>query len=194
MSARVVCTAVLLLAGCRFGGPSGSATSLTEPFEAAVPASDASGDAGQISLDGGPSEQADADLPDADADAAELDSGEDGAVIDSGSACVAGSVAGCDPVRGTGCTPGLSQCVVDREAVSPSGRCVFSAAQLSLACEEGPISSTCPMLFGCVQGQCHKYCYCDADCDSGDSCAEASDHGASAQIGLCLTTHPVLDP
>ena len=187
---KVQLALLVLLSGCRFGGPTGSATALVEPTGDG--GSEVSDEAGSDVLDDDPSMrdelEEDSSSPDQSIPVDQHDggSGSDGGSLD-GELCVPHTVPGCDPVSGQGCTQGINQCVVDRNATTPSGRCVFSPTQPSTGtCTEDDFQSTCPFLFSCIQGECRKYCYCDEDCDSGDSCSDSNERGAAAIFKLCV--------
>ena len=197
MSPATSClTLTLLLVGCRFGGPEGDATSLVEPdrktdgassdadagFDDSEDPGPDDGDDGETTTDSGPRDAARPHPPD----------GGDG-IMDSGEEDLCEpltSVPGCDPVRGTGCTEGINQCVVEHGAAAPTGRCVFSTVSVGATCEQNDLSSTCPFLFTCVGGECRKYCYCDDDCPAGDSCDDSNEQGAAAVFKLCVAARP----
>lgn len=179
--------AFLLTSACRFGGLSGNAVELVDP---AV-------DGGTGLLDDEGSDRA------APADPAEVgnegdpgaagdgDSTDDGPGDNGSDQCTQSSpVPGCDPVKGTNCTMGINQCVVDPDSATPAGRCVFPSAALPMGCDENVLYTTCPSGFTCKQGECRKYCYCDTDCDQGDTCSESSGQGGSDVFKLCMNTRP----
>lgn len=185
---------LVLLAGCRFGGPTGDPTALVEidagDDEVRLDASDdgfgePSPGAPDLTGDGSAGDGDDDDDGGTDGDSGTVDGG----AVDGGQ-CSPAPVAGCDPVSGMGCTEGINQCVVDRGAPSPAGRCIFSSPQLGATCSEDELSSTCPFLFTCIRGACRKYCYCDDDCDLGDTCGESNEQGAQAIFKLCVGTRP----
>jgi hypothetical protein len=158
-----------LTPACRFGGLEGDAIELIELVEA----EDAGEDSDALPPLAPPSS------PNYDDDA--------GA---GGGACGPASVLGCDPVRGTSCTPGFNQCVVDPSSPMPAGRCVLSVGSLGGPCDENGLYSTCPPSLTCVQGVCRKYCYCDADCDAGSSCSEPTGQGTAEVFKLCAAVAP----
>jgi hypothetical protein len=90
----------------------------------------------------------------------------------------------CDPVSGEGCLP-LMQCLVDPASSTPAAYCVFSGLLLDVSCVQDELSTNCPPQYTCVQGECRKYCYCDADCDDGAACADPSAEGGSDAFKLC---------
>lgn len=168
----------VLLSACRFGGPSGSALELEEPRSDAAIVED------ETEVD----EAEDPSLPtDSPSDPEPSTPLSDAGVP--GGECGRTNVPGCDPVRGTNCTPGINQCIIDRASTVPAGRCVFQGQPLDASCDENDLFATCPPLFTCQQGTCRKYCYCDSDCDPGDSCNEPA-QGGSGVFKVCESTRP----
>ncbi len=171
---NLVRMAPLLVAGCRFGGLGGSAIERIEPaVDGGLPLDDGSDDPGPSS----PEETGDGDE-------AAVGDGDDSSDVCESPA----EVPGCDPVKGINCTPGINQCVVDPEATMAAGRCVFPSAPSAMGCEENGLYTTCPTGFTCKQRECRKYCYCDTDCDQGDTCSEPSEQGSSDLFKLCMNT------
>jgi hypothetical protein len=182
MKMKFVSAAALLLlsAACRFGGPSGTATDLVEPVD----------DSG-LADSGVESDFEPSTAPPTSPPASSLPVPSAGDAGTTTSTCAPPSaVPGCDPVQGTNCAQGVSQCVVDPGATEPAGRCVFSSAPAASRCDENGLYSTCPPAFTCKAGECRKYCYCDSDCDHGDTCSEPSGQGSATLFKLCMETRP----
>ncbi|MFT3922192.1 MAG: hypothetical protein QM778_06630 [Myxococcales bacterium] len=177
----------LVLAGCRFGGSGGDALALVEPQQ----------DAGRDGAVLEPSEPEadgddDPDPEDPVHDASKPEPRSDGAVADASSRddagqpeqCVPAAVTGCDPVRNTGCTAGVTQCTLDPQASPLTGRCVFSGLPAT-PCGESALSTTCPPQQTCVAGACRTYCFCDSDCAAGERCNEGIAGAAARGVSLC---------
>jgi hypothetical protein len=190
---RLALTFVLSLLGCRFGGAEGDALELVEPWvnaeldagDSAAPSEDEP-DPPRLptpAIDSGapPSSNADGDAA-TDAEVA-LDAGE-------ALECRAPTFTGCDPVRNTGCSPGLTQCVAVPTAVSPTGQCVLSGVTAETPCSESPFSTSCPPQHGCVGGRCSKYCACDSDCPASATCSEALQDGGASDVRACNEVQP----
>jgi hypothetical protein len=209
--------ATLLSAACRFVGPQDSPTELIEvetgvpeagrkvdasaEEEGSEPRTDARvPDRGTVDARVAPIDAASADAATADsgtADSGTADSGTaDSATMPrnaasarpdaSAASCDPPPDLACDPVSGEGCLP-LMQCLVVPGSSDPAAYCVLSGIQLDVTCTQGGLSTDCPPQHTCVMGQCRKYCYCDADCDSGAACKDPSGEG-SIRFKLCEQT------
>jgi hypothetical protein len=155
---------VLVLAGCRFGGPSG----LPE-----APGGDAAPAGAEVAavIDLAP--------PPVESDGGSA-AGPDLAGVEAPpSACGAPfTPAVCDPVCNTGC-PALSRC--DVGAMPMTGTCVgiwISAEGTS--CFKGSGTDACAPKLTCLSGRCRRLCYRDADCGAGTCCKETVFAGATA--------------
>ena len=162
------------LSACRFGGPTGGALELEESFDDALVGDGGTEDGGDVVSPSSP----EAPAPLQPQETPPVEAGV-------GGQCGQASVPGCNPVHGTSCTPGLSQCIVDHASPTPAGRCVFPSQPLDVGCDENELFTTCPPLFACLTGECRKYCYCAADCDAGDSCSEPAGQGSAALFKVC---------
>jgi hypothetical protein len=164
--------------------------------DAQPPASDsAAGDAGagDSAADDSATDSAAGDSGSSDSGAAVQDaamSAQDGATQARPDASVAScdppADLACDPVSGEGCLL-FMQCLADPGSSAPAAYCVFGGLQLEMTCTEDALSTDCPPLHTCVMGHCRKYCYCDADCDSGAACVDPSGAG-STRFRVCGQT------
>ncbi len=178
MRANILAGLWLLTTACRFGGPSGTATEVTDPVEA--------GEDGSAEEDREDARDED-DVSPPPSVGFPPDSVDDEPAF---GACGPATVPGCDPVRGTNCAPGISQCIADPGAAEPAGRCVFPGMATAAGCDENGLFTTCPPLFTCKAGACRKYCYCDSDCPPGDTCSESSGQDNTGLFKLCLAARP----
>ena len=90
----------------------------------------------------------------------------------------------CDPVHNTGCAL-LTQCALVPEEATPTGRCVFWTLALEATCSADLLSDTCDETTTCLDGQCRKPCYCDADCAAGQCCRSDAKLVPGGAIKLC---------
>jgi hypothetical protein len=178
----------VLLSACRFGGPGGDALALVEPrrdggsdaagLEPAPPVGDGDGEPAPDA----PLDASEPPLVTEDASVSAADASDDASAAEQ---CNRPAPTGCDPVHNTGCTAGVTQCVLDPESSAPAGRCVFSGPA-ETGCTESALSTTCPAQHTCRAGACRKYCFCDADCEPGESCSEPIDGAQASFVRLCV--------
>ena len=179
MTKHVSLLVMMLSAACRLGGPEGSPTALTEPApDAPVEEPDDDEDDAVTADPPAPGPEPSAPPP------ATVDAATPAAPGAPSTSCQAPANLECDPVSGEGCFP-LMQCVVDPTSTKPAAYCLFSGLLLDVTCLQDDISTNCPPQFTCVMGECRKYCYCDADCDDGAPCSDASGEGGSDAFKIC---------
>ena len=202
--ARASVTLIALLSGaCRFAGPEDHPAILSDvdpdlPKEEPESEDDADEGSGPL-IDARAPARFTGDARTAPADAAVLDAAtaiRDGSAAardaategrpDSSASCDPPPDLACDPVSGEGCLL-LMQCLVAPGSSEPAATCVFGGVQLDVTCTQDAVSTDCPSQHTCVMGACRKYCYCDADCESGASCTEPSGEG-SPRFRLCEQT------
>ena len=176
---------LLVLLGCRTGGPSADPLAYVET---AVDATDATQGAPAPADDGSALDDSFTPSPDDamnptsdDAGSSAADGGGvgDGAAGDApvGSACMP-TVAVCDPVHNTGCNP-LQQCDVDSQnttASKPTGLCVFPGGGSVDAspCTATFVNESCAPKSTCVSATCRLLCFCTSDCPTGQCCSDTS--------------------
>jgi hypothetical protein len=196
-----LCGLVLALsqAGCRYGAEGDPLRLVEPPSDGGVDAGSAPsadgedpgaasgpGKPAEVVAPGTPAARADASVPGPavgfPADAGVYDPGE--VVVDVCSPVVAD----CDPVKKTGCVDFISmECVVDRDATEPKGRCVFFDAMPvdGGGCAEDIVRTTCAPGHGCYAGACQKLCTCDDQCEAGSCCVEPASPRAGNVIKYC---------
>jgi hypothetical protein len=179
-----VAFASLLGAACRLGGPEGSPTDLIAIDGASPPDERDARDQPAEADPGAP-----ADPAAIDAQSAPVDAAVPAAPDATSATCEAPVGLECDPVSGEGCLP-LMQCVVDPSSNQPAAYCIFSSILLDVTCAQDELSTDCPPQTTCIMGVCREYCYCDADCDDGSACTEASGEGGSGVFKLCAHAGP----
>jgi hypothetical protein len=183
---------VVVLAACRFGGPTGNPYA----YVAGEGGDDASLEDESMSEGDGTSVvpvQADAPAetggdaslgnhtPPDDADTVTRSDG-----ASEGGPC-AGTFAVCDPVHNTGCNP-LQQCDVDTTQTStPTGLCLFNSSSDAggSACTMTLVSESCAPGHTCVSGACRALCVCDTDCPTGQCCSDTSGPEGFTLCGMC---------
>jgi hypothetical protein len=162
------CAVLLLVLGCRFGGPTG----------APVPP-DATGPAAEVAA------PADAAAPSAEvaADATLVDATAPVEVSPPAGCAPPAPVSGCDPVCNTGCPP-LSRC--DVGAAPRTGACVgIWITGEGEACFKGSGTDACAARLTCTRGVCRRLCYRDADCPAG-ACCKTPHHIDGVPSGFLL--------
>lgn len=194
---------VVLLCGCRLGANDEPSYSLNpglsdgEPNEpmATGGSSPAAGSGGGGSGGGAPMPSADAGHvagagggasgvggaagdPD-DADAA-VEAGSGGS---SGDGC-SPVVEVCNPVTNDGCPPTM-QCAVDLLATAPTGYCTFSSPPMPGTCFNSGVTESCLPTEACVDFECRKLCFCDADCGAGECCVDPVGEAGFKACGAC---------
>lgn len=167
--------ALLVFAGCRFGGASADPKAWIELDSDAGAAGSSAGSGTAGTGAGSGAGQGSAGTK------SSAGEGEDGAVAsdddDGGSAggtCTPPSTppAVCDPVKNTGCGMGM-QCDVDLVATQLAGRCTFSAPpDGGTGCFASPFTQSCPPTQTCEANACRDICLCDADCRAGSCCSQ----------------------
>lgn len=188
MTLRCWCACSFALA-CRWGGPEGDPSALTDaPPPSATRATTEEDDGADPAASPEPADATAGLQPaapsDVDSSAIDEDGVPDGiqAGISSADAgtlpapkpaqsCTAPPGLLCDPVANTGCLP-LMQCITEPNGAA--AQCVFSGVPLGATCTQDALSTTCPPGRACVAGECREYCYCDADCEGGGECAGSS--------------------
>lgn len=172
---------VVLLAGCRFGGPTSDDPNALPPH----------GDAASSDSTATSDDSSTIDDSSIESDSATVaDSGEAGGSDTSSSAETAGEAGSCDPaftsdtcdpVDNTGCGSG-SRCDVD-DGKTHAGRCVGLAALGEGAfCTKTSLTDTCGSKLTCVDNKCRKLCRCDANC--GGRCCKFSVPGGGGASGF----------
>jgi hypothetical protein len=185
--ARWLC---LLVCGCRFGGPSGEASVVSDdPAEAST------------AVDGGPERSVaepplDQSVPEPPPDASSEDGrSEAAASLDGSSEAPPAPADGgcnppfesavCDPVCNTGC-PALLRC--DVADVPETGTCIgIWIAEEGSSCLRTAVTDPCAAGLACVDGTCRRLCYRDGDCTAPGTCCTTSIEvrGAPSGFRIC---------
>ncbi len=172
-------TALALLCGCRFGGPSEDPNTKTSG-----PAKDTGTEEEDTSAPPEDSEAADTGSTSSDAPAADSP-GSEAATETAGETAMSCTLpftsATCDPVANTGCNA-AARCDVD-DSKMQAGRCVgLAALQEGAFCTKTAQTDTCTSKLTCVDNKCRKLCLCDADC--GGRCCKFSVPGGGGASGF----------
>jgi hypothetical protein len=178
---------ILMLNGCRFGGPSGDPSAYVSFVDDGGDTGSAEADSAMemLAMDADLVNEMSVDTSMSDVAPAEASGGDSG---DSALCAPPASIPVCDPLANTGCT--LLQCDIDITMSTPTGVCVLGAAVPAAegaACTQTSGSTGCQAELTCFGGSCRKICFCDSDCqgDGGATGSCCSDSYSTTGFKLC---------